>query len=153
MKEQSTIKLVQAFVISRIIYVTPYLNLKKDEKEKINSMIKRAYKRAIGLPISTPNDRFDALGLHNSIDELIEAQQIAQFERLSKTTTRRHILRELCIAYGSTQEEAVTIPSVLREQLRTTPLPLNMDPTNNKNRRTARVQALTKQYGDNPEAV
>lgn len=34
MKEQSTIKLVQAFVINRIIYVTPYLNLKKDEKEK-----------------------------------------------------------------------------------------------------------------------
>lgn len=34
MKEQSTIKLVQAFVISRIIYVAPYLNLKKDEKEK-----------------------------------------------------------------------------------------------------------------------
>lgn len=36
-------------------------------------MIKRAYKRAIGLPMSTTNDRFDALGLHNRIDELIEA--------------------------------------------------------------------------------
>lgn len=65
----------------------------------------------------------------------------------------RHILRELCIPCGSTQEEAVNIPSVLREKLRTTPLPLSVDPTGNKNRRTARVQALTKQYGDNPEAV
>lgn len=34
LKEESTPNLVQAFITSRITYVTPYLNLRKGEKEK-----------------------------------------------------------------------------------------------------------------------
>lgn len=83
MKETNLLKLVQAFVISRTVYATPFLQLKNDERPNIHLMIKKAYKQALHLPITTANDTFEALGIHNTVDELIEAQSIAQLERLS----------------------------------------------------------------------
>lgn len=40
MKEQDTIRLVQAFVISRLTYVAPYLVLAKADVDKINLLIR-----------------------------------------------------------------------------------------------------------------
>lgn len=68
MKEKTLLRLVYAFVISRITYVASFLPLKQVEKQKINSLIKRAHKQALGIPICTPNEKFDALGVHNTLE-------------------------------------------------------------------------------------
>lgn len=73
MKEQGTIRLVQGFVISRITYATPCTVLSNAELEKVNAVIRKAYKQALGLPMSTSTARLLSLGLHNMAEELIEA--------------------------------------------------------------------------------
>lgn len=39
------------------------------------------YKEALGIPISSSNERFEAMGIHNTLDEITEAEQSAQFQR------------------------------------------------------------------------
>lgn len=92
MKEGNMIRLVPAFVMSRITYMAPYLKWQVAEKTKLDGLIRKAYKQAIGLPITTNTNALLNLGLHNTLDELIEAQNIAQYERLSESTTGRNIL-------------------------------------------------------------
>lgn len=103
MKEANLIKLVQAFAISRIVYVTPYLNLLMAEKAKIEALIRKVYKQALGIPVNTPTERLLALGVHNTLDELIEAHKTAQCERLAQTATGRTILDCLHIGYATQQ--------------------------------------------------
>lgn len=100
-KEANLIRMIQAFVLSKVVYVAPFLSLKTDERTKINNMIRKAYKIALSIPITTPNAKFEALGLHNTLDELIEAQRISQLERLTKSQTGRYVLRSLKIGYDS----------------------------------------------------
>lgn len=52
MKDQSTIRLVEALLI-RIVYVAPYLMWQVAEKTKLECPIHKVYKLAIGLPINT----------------------------------------------------------------------------------------------------
>lgn len=82
MKEQGTIRLVQGFVISRITYTTPYTVLSKTELEKVNVVIRKAYKQALGLPMSTSKARLPSLVLHNMAEELIEAHLASHKLRL-----------------------------------------------------------------------
>lgn len=82
-KEGSRIRLVRAYIISKIACTIPYHKLKTEEKTKVNSLIKRAYKRTSGIPISTSNEDLEVCGLHSVLYEIIEAQKLAQHERLS----------------------------------------------------------------------
>ncbi|KAG0443129.1 hypothetical protein HPB47_015258 [Ixodes persulcatus] len=153
MKEGNLIRLVQAFVLSRVTYVAPFLDLKADERKKINALIKRAYKQAIGIPITTSNERFEALGLHNTLDELVEAQRIAQMERLTKSPTGRHILQTLNINYEGRLGEKHDIPPDIRGHIHIPPLPRNMHPEHNTERRQARAQALDKRFAHLEDAL
>lgn len=74
MREQDTLRLVKSLIINCITYSLPYHNMNREEKEKANQIIGMAYKTALRLPRNTSNDKLLALGLHNTIDELIEAQ-------------------------------------------------------------------------------
>ncbi|KAG0416480.1 hypothetical protein HPB47_006379 [Ixodes persulcatus] len=47
----------QAFVISRMTYALPYLQLYNAEKLKIEGLIRQAYKAALGLPINTSTNK------------------------------------------------------------------------------------------------
>ncbi|KAG0433542.1 hypothetical protein HPB47_019847 [Ixodes persulcatus] len=55
MREAGLIRLVRAFIIIRVVYVAPYLVFGVAEKRKMEGLIRRAYKQAIGIPITTPN--------------------------------------------------------------------------------------------------
>lgn len=72
-KEHNLVWLTQAFISSHVVYVTPYLKLQVAEKQKIERIIKRAYKQAFRLPITRSNEKFEALRIHNTLDKLIEA--------------------------------------------------------------------------------
>lgn len=153
MREENMIRLIQAFVISRIVYVAPYLKWQVAEKVKLECLIRKIFKLAIGLPISTSTDKLLQLGLHNTIDELIEAQRTAQYERLSKTRAGRHILERLGIRYHTQYGVKVDIPRETRETLVIPPIPKNMHPEHNKDRRAKRAKDIQKKFGNDKDAV
>ncbi|KAM7302810.1 uncharacterized protein ISCGN_018318 [Ixodes scapularis] len=134
LKEDNLIRQVQAFVLSRVTYLAPFLDLKTDGRNKINALIKRAYKQAISIQITTSNECFEALGLHNTLDELVEAQRIAQMERLTKGPTGRHILQTLHINYEGRLGEKHDIPPDIRGHIHIPPLPRNMQPEHSTGR-------------------
>lgn len=153
LKEANLIRLVQAFVVSRIIYVTPYLNLQVAEKAKIERIIRGAYKQALGLPTCTANERLLALGIHNTLEELIEAHTVAQYERLTHSPTGRHILYSLGINYAAQQGTKVDIPQEIRECAKILPLPRNMHPEHNEGRRQERAKAIKKRFQNSRDVI
>lgn len=153
MREQDTLRLVRSLVVSRITYSLPYHNMNREEKEKANQIIRMAYKTALRLPQNTSNDKLLALGLHNTIEELTEAQLRTQENRLLQTPTGREVLSKLGRdALIQKHQETNEIPNELREWYTVSPIPNNMDPTLHAGRRTARAQYIEKndkihQYG------
>ncbi|KAH8036716.1 hypothetical protein HPB51_004230 [Rhipicephalus microplus] len=87
MREESLIRLIQFFIISHVAYVASYHRWLQHERNKINAIIRRAYKAALGLFESMSASHFLQLGIHNTLEEIAEAIQTAQLERLSKTKT------------------------------------------------------------------
>ncbi|KAM7294402.1 uncharacterized protein ISCGN_023908 [Ixodes scapularis] len=157
MKEQNVIRLIKAFVISRIAYIAPFLDLTLTERDAIDRIIRCVYKKALHLTPSTETKRLEKLGLHNTLSEIIEAQRIAHYERLSLTTAGRTILTSLGINYHPTGHSTRGwLPNELREQLKISPLPRHMHPVHDAGRRMARVKALenTLQQGyDDSEVI
>ncbi|XP_037518199.2 uncharacterized protein LOC119394975, partial [Rhipicephalus sanguineus] len=153
MKEGNTIRFVQAFVLSRITYVASYLKWRVAEKAKLDCLIRKVYKQALGLPKNTSTMKLLELGLHNTLDELIEAHDIAQYERLSKTKTARHILEKLGVGYHTQQGEKADVPATVRERIVVPPLPKNMHPDHHAGRRNKRAQDLHRKFGNSKEAV
>ncbi|KAG0436736.1 hypothetical protein HPB47_017784 [Ixodes persulcatus] len=112
------------------------------EKAKLDCLIRKSYKRALGLPDSNSNDRFVALGLHNTVKKIMEAQRLSQMERLTRSATGRHILRSLGIRYDSQTGPKCTVPTQVRTVLLIQPIPEHMHPIHHEGRRSARVRAL-----------
>lgn len=119
---------MQAFVVSRIVYIAPYAILKTSECNKLDALIRKAYKQALGLPISTSTEKLLGLGLHNTIDEIIEAHLTAQQQRLATTPTGRHLLRHLGYSVVNSGPDMEDIPEEIRENINVSPLPRNMHP-------------------------
>ncbi|KAG0432491.1 hypothetical protein HPB47_020799 [Ixodes persulcatus] len=148
MKEESLIRLVHSFVICHVTYVAAFHDWYKAEKTKLDIIIRGAYKLALGLPNSTSTELLLQLGLHNTLDELIEAQRRSQLERLTLTETGRHILTKLGITYHRQHGDKHPIPRDVQTWLHADPIPKNMHPEYNKERRKARAASLIKAYGD-----
>lgn len=147
MREGSLIRLVHSFVVCHITYVAAFHNWSKAEKNKIDVIIRRAYKTALGLPDSTSTELLLQLGIHNTLDELAEAQRISQLERLTTTEAGRQILEQLGIGYHRQHGEKEIIPRNIRDGIQVDPVPRNVHPTYNQGRRQARAVALLKDHG------
>ncbi|KAH7940940.1 hypothetical protein HPB49_008219 [Dermacentor silvarum] len=139
MKEDTLKRFVQAITISRILYVTSFLCLSKAEKHRINIIITKAYKQSLHFPQSTANQKLIELGVHNTIDELNEAQRLAHYEGLSQTKTGCHIIRTLDIQYLAEKGAKVPIAPDLTDML------LIMHPGYNAGRRADRARSTTQQ--------
>nr|XP_037276004.1 uncharacterized protein LOC119168713 [Rhipicephalus microplus] len=105
MREDSLLRLTQSFAVSHISYVASFHNLKAAEKIKIDAMIRKPYKTALGLYPYTNTERMLALGVHNTLEEIAEAQRKAQYHRLSQTRTGRAILKRIGINAPATTPE------------------------------------------------
>ncbi|KAH7945586.1 hypothetical protein HPB49_013229 [Dermacentor silvarum] len=57
MREHDLRRPVEPFVLSRFIYSLPYIFLSRTEEDKVNSLIRQAYKSALSLPTSTSTAR------------------------------------------------------------------------------------------------
>lgn len=147
MREASLLRLLQSFAISHVAYVGAFHNWLTQERDRINAAIRKAYKTALGLLQSTSTDRLLSLGVHNTLEEISEAQRTAQLERLQATRTGRAILARLGLQRSPNETaQAGDVPSLPQEtlqRLRVLPLPRNMHPGHHQDRRTARARALT----------
>lgn len=146
LKERERIRLVQAFIISRITYSLPYLKVTNADLLKINCLIRKAYKAALQIPLSASTARLDSLGVYNTAQELLEAHRINQLRRLSSTPTGRHILDRLKLALPVTVEQEIPLPQEIRDCLRIRPLPRNMHPVYHAGRREQRARILAEKY-------
>ncbi|XP_075535920.1 uncharacterized protein LOC142571447 [Dermacentor variabilis] len=152
MSEMSLLWLIQSFVISHVAYVAAYHRWLQHERNKINVLIRRAYKTALGLFESTSTNRLLQLGLHNTLEEIAEAQRTSQLERLSMTKAGRKILDDLGIRRSNEVEMKLPVPEEVRRQTRIDPIPRNMNPEFNKGRRAARAKALIDQHANDEHA-
>ncbi|KAM7284944.1 hypothetical protein ISCGN_031942 [Ixodes scapularis] len=150
LKEKNLMRLVQAFIFSRVSYSTPYLDLKSAEKMKIDGLIRRCVKRALGLPTCTSTQRLLALGMHSTWVELAEAVRTSQIERLCATKTGRTILAKVGINPHSGPILKAEIKEGIRSWLTIPPLPKNMHPEHNKIKREKRAEAISLRYWELP---
>ncbi|XP_077564323.1 uncharacterized protein LOC144179759 [Haemaphysalis longicornis] len=152
MREDSLIRLIQSFSVSHITYVASYHNWKAAESNRLNAAIRKAYRAALGLPDSASTEKLMDLGVHNTLEEISEAQRAAQMERLKGSKTGRAILA-IGLEPGTSgrplnrQED---IPANIRSGTRVQPLPRNMDPIHNGERRKARAKAMIEQHANAP---
>ncbi|XP_077552524.1 uncharacterized protein LOC144166963 [Haemaphysalis longicornis] len=150
LRSRDALRLANAFVTSRILYSTPYLRLRKCDVHTLEGILRKIYKRALDLPISTSNQRLADLGMTNTYGELKEAHLHNQYLRLTKSHAGRCLLQRLHISYTYQAEERTPIPEDWRGALDIQPLPQNMARGTHEGRRTARVTALQGRYGSRP---
>lgn len=154
MKEASLLRLIQSFAISHVAYVAAYHHWKTPERAKIDAAIRKTYKAALGLLDSTSTARLLELGIHNTLDEIAEAHRTAQLERLSTTRTGRSILDRLGYASRAVSTSSTRpLPDAVTRRLRVNPIPKNMHPEYNHDRRVARAKALTELYARDTGAL
>lgn len=142
MKEKELLQLIYAFVISRLTYALPYLRLLRSERHKLDWLIRKVYKIALGLILTTSTSHLLSLGIHNTVDKLIEVHRIAQIQRLRGSKTGRWILARIGLTASSSGADPVSIPSTLCRHFLIKPLPKNMLAGHHDDRRRARAQAL-----------
>ncbi|KAL1416544.1 hypothetical protein MTO96_027846 [Rhipicephalus appendiculatus] len=121
MRESNLLRLVQAFVCTRITYVAPYLRLTRTDLDRLNVSLRKAYKTALGLPMSTSTSKLLALGVSNTVNELIEATLTSQYQRLSLTHAGRAVLHQIGLIPTRAATTYQDIPTAQRLSL--PPLP------------------------------
>ncbi|KAG0428151.1 hypothetical protein HPB47_024861, partial [Ixodes persulcatus] len=134
LKENRTCRLVHAFVLSRIMYTAPYMNLNEGTIKTLDTIISKAFKTALGLPTCTPNDALEQLGLHNTFEEMRLAQRTAQEQRLSKSATGLITLQRTGVKQSKKEQHGTGLKSY--------PAAKNMNSARDKGRREARARAL-----------
>nr|XP_037278276.1 uncharacterized protein LOC119171601 [Rhipicephalus microplus] len=159
MREANVLRLLQSFVTSHVSYVGAFHGWLQHERDKINAAIRKAYKSALGLLVSTSNDSLARLGVHNTLEEVSEAQRMSQLARLSTTTAGREILRRVGLrppraeSYRDEAPERTEIGRDIARHLVVLPLPRNIHPQRNKERRVARARALAETHARDSTAV
>lgn len=146
MREADTRRLVQAFCLCKMTYSLPYLHLSSLERDQVDRLIRTAYKTAMHLPKSTATSKLLQLGVHNTIDELVEAHLISHYTRLSQSETGRLLLQRLKINLIGCTTPTNSPPECVSDSLFIPPLPKNTHPTHNHDRRMARARSLHKRY-------
>ncbi|KAG0435054.1 hypothetical protein HPB47_018706 [Ixodes persulcatus] len=95
LKERSMMRLCDALLISRLRYHLPYTKLTQRQKMKLDALIRKRIKLAMGLPITTSTHRLLDMGYNNTVDELVAIHTRRQEIRLLLSPQGRHILTQL----------------------------------------------------------
>lgn len=91
------------------------------------------------------------LGMHNTLEEIAEAQERAQLIKLSTTRSGRHILKRIGIPITAIHNNHREIPSHLRKNITVISVPRNVHPIHNVGRRQARAKALLEKAKNQAE--
>lgn len=145
MKEANLLSLINAFVLCHFTYTISMHNWLRAERDKLNALIRKIVKRALGLPIRTHTEDLLKLGVHNTAEEIAEAQERAQLARLTTTAAGKRILEELGYSPEVSSRVSTPIPRCIRDKFEVAPVPRNVHPVHNEGRRKARAVAILKQ--------
>ncbi|KAH9374443.1 hypothetical protein HPB48_017095 [Haemaphysalis longicornis] len=146
MKEANLLRLFEAFGLSRTLFVAPFLKLTKAQKSKFDIIIRNVIKSSLHLPSNTSTATILSLGVSNTLDEVIEATNASQQQRLLCSITGRRILQRLGYKSRDIAEDMKDLPKDVREELTISPLPRNMNPAY----REGRAVPLQVRYGGRP---
>lgn len=145
LKEDNLLRLINAFVLCHFAYVAAMHRWQRAERNKLNTLLRKITKRALGIPIFTNTNRLLQLGVHNTLEEIAEAQERAQLARLSTTAAGRRILQELGYPPSAEAPRKCQLPRDIRDLISVSPIPRNVHPEYNKDRRKARASTILKQ--------
>ncbi|KAH6932280.1 hypothetical protein HPB50_004153 [Hyalomma asiaticum] len=112
--------------------------------DKLDVMVRKIPRKALGLPLRTHTEDLLALGVHISGAEIAEVQQHSQLARLSTTTTGRRILEEMGLNPMQIETNSLRIPKHVQENVTVAPIPRNTHPVHDEGRRRVRATALLK---------
>lgn len=150
LKEAERLRLIQAFVISRITYSLPYLAPSSKELKKVDCLIRKVYKMALRIPQSAATACTESLGVYSTASELVEAHLVRQYARLATIPAGQSLLRRLPLNFPFSTGFSLPIPSNLHDIFIVLPIPRNMHPKHNRAHWEQRAQALTKRYPIHP---
>lgn len=136
MKETNLFRLIQSFAISHIVYVAAFHNWTASESKKLNVLIGKTYKAAVELPDNTSTEKLLELGIHNTLEEIAEAQRTSQLVRLAETTTGNRIITRIRVQIpGINKEAREQLPKEIRSHITVRPMLKNMHPDYDAERR------------------
>lgn len=98
------------------MYAAPHINLKPSGKAAIDAIIRKSFKTALGIKPITSNEALGQIGIHNAFQEMAQALRETQILRLSKTTTRRQVLRRMEITPHQERDIKFTMPTRVDKQ-------------------------------------
>lgn len=127
---------MQAYALSHIMYIAAYINCSKSESNKLDTIILGAYKTALCTPHYKTNCRLFEMDVHNTLAEIVEAQRIAQLERLSGTKVGRPILDCLKIRYRGMPRLKDALLRAVKNAILTESMPSNIHPMHDAERRS-----------------
>nr|XP_050046305.1 uncharacterized protein LOC126543213 [Dermacentor andersoni] len=93
-RKDNLLRLFHAFLMSHITYVVA-MYCWQGHAKKLDTLIRKSIKRVLGIPMQASTERLMQLGVHNTLEEIIVAQESAQVARLSSTPAGRKILAVL----------------------------------------------------------
>ncbi|XP_037576685.1 uncharacterized protein LOC119458896 [Dermacentor silvarum] len=145
LKEENFFKLTNAFALCHFTYEAAMHKWKVAEKDKLNAQLRKLVKLALGIPKSTGTELLLQLGVHNTLEEIAEAQERAQLSRLSRTKQGRKILAKLGHDTTAIENLYESVPTDTRKSYTVRPLPRNMNPAHHQPRRLARGSFILRE--------
>ncbi|KAG0426953.1 hypothetical protein HPB47_025979 [Ixodes persulcatus] len=124
------------------------MDLTEASIKQLNEIVRKAFKIALGIPVSTFTEAMEQLGIYNSFEEMRSAQKQSQVLRLSRTETGPRTLQRIKEWEQHVLTSRNAISQEWKDSARVPPLPKNMDTEGNKDRKEARAKALNKLHGN-----
>ncbi|KAH7965373.1 hypothetical protein HPB49_006581 [Dermacentor silvarum] len=135
----------------------PDENLDADARlPEVKQALARAVKTALRLPVRTSTTHLLQTGLHNTVQEIIEAQRSNQPLRLSRTPTGRILLRTVGFEpSGTIPNEEPWCPILVRlaAHMHLKPLPRNINVQSYPGRRKARADYYARRYQNREDVL
>lgn len=143
--EDDLLRLRDALITSKIRYQIPYVNLNRTQENKLNTLLRKATKIALGVPLCASTKLLLDTGTINTLQEVLAVHRHNQLDRLRKSPQGQDILR--AAGYNPLRTptgELAILPPELSNLIQTAPIPRNMDKERNPARRLIRAKFYAK---------
>lgn len=110
----------------KITFTLLHIHLTRPEKDKVNSLIRKLYTFARGVPRTASPEKLFATGTSNTFSEFAAAYLTAQYQRLLNSRTRRRILSSLNVTPAPMNRQKFNILHQICENFAVPPLLKNM---------------------------
>ncbi|KAM7289639.1 uncharacterized protein ISCGN_029768 [Ixodes scapularis] len=142
-REEHLRRILEALVYSRTLYQLPHIRLTKTQTSKLETILRRGHRLALGIPRFSANYRIEATGTFNTLEERCDIQRQSQHDRLLTSKQGRQILRQQGYLTPPPEEiPDIPPPREYIPRLTVLPIPRNMDNERYATRRAARINRL-----------